>query len=102
MKKILLKDLEHFRSWQREVARVLDDTGQNLVSSMPTPDHYPVVLVWTVFEFLDYKYTSMATKDKIEYNFVYIDTFPVKELKRGMYVYQLVKTDEAFQVLMES
>ena len=102
MKKILLKDLEHFRAWQREVSRTLDSGGQRLVSFMPLPDHYPMVLVWTVYDFIDTKSSLSTYDDRVEYNYVYIDTFPVKEIKRGTYIYQMVRTDEAFQALMES
>lgn len=98
MKKILLKDIEHFRAWQREVCRTLDGDAQRHVSLMPLPEHYPMVLVWTVYEITS---TALAPEDKLEYNYVYIDTFPVKEISRGVYVYQMLKTDERFQELME-
>lgn len=101
MKKIQLKDLEHFRSWQMEVCRTLDGNAQRFISLMPLPEHYPMILVWTTYDFYDPKSTSLSPTDKIEYNYVYIDTFPVKEIKRGTYIYQMVRTDERFQEMME-
>ncbi len=101
MKKLLIKDLYSFRTWQHEVSRNIDSEGQRTVSSMADPTHFPVVLMWLISDFIDFNSKNLDPTDQLEYKYIYIEDFPVKELKRGMYVYQVVRTSEGMDALLE-
>ena len=101
MKKLLLRNIEQFRSWQFELCRKVDCGAQHAINTMASPEHYPVVLVWLLYETTDMKHGNFQATDQLDYCYVYIDTFPVKELKRGMYVYQVARTSEGLDAWME-
>ena len=93
MKKIVPKDLEHFHAWQAHIIRRIDDKGQMAVSTMEFPKEYPVMLVWTFYENVDFE-SSDALSDVFEYKYVYVGDFPVKSIKKGTYVYQIFQTSD--------
>lgn len=101
MNKVLIRDLEHFRCWQYGVSTPLDSKGQSDVSAMPIPEKYPCIIAWTIYELADLKNKTWDSVDNIDYAYVYIDSFPVRELKRGMYVYQIARTSEGLDAWME-
>ena len=101
MKKVLIKDLEHFRCWQFGVSTPLDSKGQLAVGDMPIPEKYPCLIVWTIYELADIKNKVWKTFNNLDYSYVYIDSFPVKELKRGLYVYQIARTSEGLDAWLE-
>ena len=64
---------------------------------MLCPSHFPVLLVFEFTQTTD----TFNPLDKLEYVYVYIGDFPTKEIKTGIYVYQVVKTNERFLEMME-
>lgn len=97
MKKLLLKDISSFRTWQFDTSKGLDSAGQRAVSTVSCPSHFPVLLVFEFTQTID----TFDSLDKLEYVYVYIGDFPVKEVKTGIYIYQVVKTNERFLEMME-
>lgn len=103
MKKLLLRDKQSFHTWQEEVSKKLDSNGQILVSSVKSPTHYPVIIIWITYEEINGNSgMGIDIADRFEYIYVYPDSFPHKEVKTGMYIYQIARTSEAFETLMES
>ncbi len=101
MKKILLKNLDDFRRWQFANSKVVDEKCQIDISKMELPRHFPFLLVWTFSEIINFETRFHEPFDHFEYEYVYIDSFPMKEIKTGTYVYQMVRTDERFMEIME-
>ena len=92
-----------FHTWQQEVSRNLDSKGQVAVTLMPQPDHYPVMLNWLAYEEIDGNGgMGLDISDRFEHSYTYPDDFPHKELKTGVFVYQVIRTSERFEHLMES
>ena len=95
MKKIVLKAIEHFHAWQAKAIQGVDDKGQMAVSTMELPKEFPVILVWAFTEQIDWE-TSIPnqTGDVFNYKYVYIEDFPVRNIKHGTYVYQIFQTSD--------
>jgi hypothetical protein len=102
MKKILFKDKISFHSWQHDVSKNLGHEAQRKVSLMVQPSQYPVVLVYLLYEVTDFKHNKFEAIDHLDFSYIYPDSFPHKEIKTGMYIYQVVRTNDAFEALMES
>ena len=100
MKKILFKDIASFRSWQFEISKGLSGDEQRAVSTMNCPSHFPVILIFEFIQTTDCASQTFNLFDKLEYVYIYIGDFPVKEIKTGSYVYQMVKTNERFMEMM--
>ena len=100
MKKLLFKDVASFRTWQFDISKSLDGTGQMAVSMMACPSHFPVLLVFDFIKTMDCN-SQTSEFDRLEYVFVYVSDFPMKEIRTGIYVYQMVKTNERFTEMME-
>lgn len=98
MKKIVLKDLQHFRDWQTEVSRNIGDSGQRAVSDMEPPAEYPVILIWSIDEMMDFESQTFEYYDRLQFQYVYVGDFPVKQIKRGRYVYQIFETSDVCDV----
>ena len=99
MKKILLKDLEHFHAWQAKTIKKIDNDAQVDVSVMPQPAEYPVILVWDFHEDFDVDSRHPnQPKDVFSYKYIYLGDFPMKCIKRGTYVYQVFQTNDVCEV----
>lgn len=93
MKKILLKDILEFRSWQSKACSTIGECGQKALLEMEAPTEYPCVLCWSIAELMTFESHCFETVDKLQYQYIYLGNFPLKNVKRGTYVYQVFQTD---------
>lgn len=95
MKKQLFKSHEEFRAWQAKNARGVDEHCMQDINDMYEPSQYPCVMVWSIQEEydsdIDARYPN-ALIDVLHFKYIYISHFPVKRIKRGLYVYQVFET----------
>lgn len=94
MKKIVIKSLQNFREWQSEVSKNIGGSGQWAVSNMDLPVEYPVILIWSIDEMIDFESQSFDYYDRLQFQYVYIGNFPIRQIKRGRYVYQIFQTSD--------
>lgn len=95
MKKVLLKDLNQFKEWQKIAIRGVDDHAKLTIVVMAPPFEYPVVLIWSIIEQqVDDGDGNHALNDKFDYKYIYVGDFPVKSIKHGTYVYQIFQTGD--------
>lgn len=93
LEKALFKDTIEFREWQACLAREVTTSCQKSIFDMPLPSEYPFVVCWRVTEVRDLESESFEFHDKLEYEYVYLGDFPVKNIKQGYYLYQLFHTN---------
>ena len=93
LEKALFRDPVEFREWQACLAREVTISCQKSVFDMPLPTEYPFVVCWRVTEVRDLESESFEMQDKLQYEYVYLADFPVKNIKRGDYVYQVFHTE---------
>ncbi len=95
MKSIVFKDKEDFHAWQCKTVRGLDTHAQESIDTMEFPAEYPCVMVWDIHEIcdIDSRHPN-ELMDVLYYKYVYLDHFPVKRIKQGLYVYQVFQTSD--------
>ena len=95
MKKVVIRDIESFHAWQARTVKSVDDKCQMAISTIPYPREYPIVLVWNIREESDIESTfPNALTDIFEYKYIYIGDFPVRCIKKGIYIYQVFQTND--------
>jgi len=98
MKLAVFNDKEDFHAWQHRNSRGVDSQCQQSISVMAFPIEYPCVMVWSIHEVCDidspHPYEPM---DILHYKYVYLSDFPVKKIKKGVYLYQIFQTSDYYE-----
>lgn len=98
MKKKLIRDILEFRSWQSELGKKSCEYAQEAIIKMLPPSEYPVIISWTLNELIDFESQCFEPFSKLEYIYIYLGNFPVKNIKHGRYVYQVFQSDDVCDI----
>ena len=95
LEKSLFKEPSEFRDWQACLAREVTPSCQKSIFDMPLPEEYPFVVCWKIAEVRDLESDSFEIQDKLEFEYIYLKDFPMKDIKKGIYLYQIYHTKKA-------
>lgn len=98
MKKKLIKDILEFRSWQSNTCDLVDEKCQRVITMIQPPNEFPVIICWNIIELIDFESCGCGVTDKFDFTYIYLGNFPVKNVKKGTYVYQVFQTGDVCDV----